>query len=439
MEMNRSVPANGYDDRPFIEEPESDPITRTVKLPKAGLPRLRAEVAKLNKRAGKIDVEPVSLSVLREWLETMTHPYAGLDGFASEVVYVEVELSGRSPVLPGGWIFVGAIDHAEAGNLTHGEDPVMKSFRKAAPDCAHCGMKRKRNKTVIVRSESGEVVQVGSTCLKDFLGYHGNPERIVGWMDEFGSIGEDDDDDRERGSFRRYGEPVDAFLTVVAATVRTHGWAARSQSYVTPTADMVSMLVYGYSLKSDDPMREKLEAVKIEDRDKIEAKRLAEFARSIPEDTDNDYLNNVRVSLSGSFVEPKHFGIAASVVVACQKEEERAERAREREAARDAERASALASVWVGEVGERQEFARVLVTFVREVASDYGDKFLVSMTDEDGNQLRTFSSGSFGYGATKGDEYRIKATVKSHDLYQDQKQTMLSRVAIIEDLTFIES
>ena len=54
------------------------------------------------------------------------------------------------------------------------------------------------------------------------------------------------------------------------------------------------------------------------------------------------------------------------------------------------------------------------------------------MDDENGNLVKTFSSGDFGYKAEIGWTGTIKATVKAHETYQEREETMLTRVAIIE-------
>ena len=47
----------------------------------------------------------------------------------------------------------------------------------AAAICEHCGLRRRRTRTyVVVHTDSGEVRQVGSGCLRDFLGGP-DPER----------------------------------------------------------------------------------------------------------------------------------------------------------------------------------------------------------------------------------------------------------------------
>lgn len=407
---------------------------RIIEFPKANLYRLAAEVKKLNKVAAKLSVPPVSFEVLDEFAvakrsdiwDVMELGY----GFDVDVEYVRVRIEGDSPKLPGGWYFVGAVEHLEAGNLLHGDDEVMASYREAPADCSHCGFKRNRRKTVVLRDEAGNVTQVGSSCLKDFLGYHGDPERVLRFIESVSDLA--DEMEEERGWFRgpEGGCPTDIFLTVVAAVVRTHGWTAKSA--VTfgghSTAEITGAIVD--NLRVNDVLKKLVEAVRLEDRDVVEAKAVAEWARTIPATTSDNYLGNVRVALLGSYVLPRHYGIAASAVSARRKEEER------REAKEEADRIVA-ASEWVGTIGKREEF-ELTVRFVSSFPTDYGMKYIVSMVDDSGNILKAFSVGSFGSQAEKGDRYVVRGTVKEHGEWQGRKETTLSRVTVIEDLTILD-
>lgn len=85
----------------------------------------------------------------------------------------------------------------------------------------------------------------------------------------------------------------------------------------------------------------------------------------------------------------------------------------------------------VGKVGERLELA---VTVVRRSSFDrpcYGAEWrnetvwVVSMTDQDGN---TIVSKSTAFYAEKGEAFRIKATVKDHNEYEGERQTLVQRI-----------
>lgn len=409
-------------------------VERVVTFDAWKLALVNERLAKLAKTAAKLAVEPITLTILDRGMRRDVHQQSGLT-FETETITARFE--GDTPRLPGGWSFVGAVEHLEAGNMLHGDDPVMADFRMAPANCDHCKFTRARKKTVVLRRTEGEaagnVVQVGSSCLKDFLGYHGSPERLIAMLDELSEFAEELDD--LGGGWRRtdFGEPTDVFLTAVAASVRASGWSSKASGNF-PTAEVVRhFLGHGSRLDthSKDPwvreMASRVQAIKITKEDEEEAAKVRAWALTIPADTRDDYLGNVRVSLAGSVVLTKHFGIAASAVSARRKEEEREEK-------RAVVEGRKRASEYVGTVGERL-FLQVRVVHTMDIFSDFGTKSLVIMEDGHGNTLKTFSSGDFGYYAKKDDEAYIKATVKEHSEYQGSKQTMLTRATVVEWLT----
>lgn len=407
--------------------------SRQVTFDLVRLPRLRAELERLNKIAAKLNVEPI---VVTEVSRDVRHEppawwvgQAELGGMLGpcpkelwvDVTTVTVEITGDSPKLSDDWTFVGAIEHAEAGNILHGEDPALADYLHAEPNCDHCHVARLRNKTVVLRGEGGQLVQVGSTCLKDFLGYHGNPERVVDFIDDIGrSISE--------GCFGARLTPshhIINFLTAVAATVRTHGWVPKSAYKGTPTVTIVEVVLGDYYPKGRDgeELRKLAAEVKIIEADVREAVAVRNWGQAI-EDASDNYLLNLRTVLSAEEIVAKHYGIAASAVAAKAKAEGKI-------AEREVEAGRRAASEWVGVVGERLVF-EITVKFVRAFDNDYGTTYLVTCSDQDGNTVKTFSSGAFGRQAKTGDRYTVKGTVKEHGEFNGSKETLLSRVAVIE-------
>lgn len=96
-----------------------------------------------------------------------------------------------------------------------------------------------------------------------------------------------------------------------------------------------------------------------------------------------------------------------------------------------AQKANRVNSKHVGEVGKRLTF-KVRVERVngysRPSFSGFGTDWvnIITMRDEAGNAI--VSKGAFS--AERGDELTIKATVKAHDEFRDEKQTVVQRVKV---------
>jgi hypothetical protein len=86
-----------------------------------------------------------------------------------------------------------------------------------------------------------------------------------------------------------------------------------------------------------------------------------------------------------------------------------------------------------GVVGKRQTFTATVVrvrSYARPRYASYGDEtvWIISMTDTEGN---TIVSKSASFHAAKGETLTFKATVKAHDEYQGERQTVVQRIAVV--------
>lgn len=104
-----------------------------------------------------------------------------------------------------------------------------KEFWTRGPKCDHCKHNRRRNNTYVVRHEDGRHMQVGSTCIEDFLGIHAvkclpmvdirlAAEGLLG--EEGGAFG---------GKVNAYS--LEEFLSWVVKDIRENGWVSRAQAY----------------------------------------------------------------------------------------------------------------------------------------------------------------------------------------------------------------
>lgn len=72
-----------------------------------------------------------------------------------------------------GWKFVGIADFIEGKAITRSlpQGRELNPSEVKAGYCEHCKTVRTRKTVLFVENEQGEVKQVGSTCVKDFLGW----------------------------------------------------------------------------------------------------------------------------------------------------------------------------------------------------------------------------------------------------------------------------
>lgn len=143
------------------------------KIYEANVAGLVARLENLNKRGARIGAAPITWNVVA----TEDVAVEGKPGMMERVVVMDV--NGETPKF-NGWSFVGTLNHTVEGNVVRAipglEVPVQ--FRNRRPVCDHCNCDRNRRDTYIVRHDDGTHKQVGSNCLKDFLG-HTDPSKLA--------------------------------------------------------------------------------------------------------------------------------------------------------------------------------------------------------------------------------------------------------------------
>jgi hypothetical protein len=403
--------------------------TGTYDLAAAALGILDERLAKLAKRAGRLGVAPMRREVVREF--TVEHPVmrerpdGGQEdtGLKRLEQRVEVRLVGEPPRLAG-WVFLAALDHTDAGTIIRGvpgrEDQVPVRYRSAVATCDHCRTARPRRDTYVVQHLStGEVRQVGSSCLADFLG-HANPMAAVWWFQAAARLIADlDDEDGEYRTRVEYGWGLEEVLATAAAVIRGHGWVSRrkeeeSHGAKVATVEIVRQVLYGtarprYAWSVDTDARPT-------DQDRRVAAEARRWVAAELEPT-STYQHNLKTLAQLDVIVDRQFGLAASMLAAWRQEQ-----------GRRVERAAAAASRHVGQVGRRQAFTGLTVRHLREQASSGGGYHAAPVTyrytfaDPDGNLLVWYASNPLRDPAgdqrvvEPGHVIDLTATVKAHEL-----------------------
>ncbi len=372
------------------------------------------------------------------------------------VTRIPLVLEGVTPRLAG-WRFVATLQHLDGENIvrTLPGETIAEAYRTRGPVCDHCHIKRRRNDTYILRHEASagpadaSAVQVGSSCLRDFLG--GDDAAIIAAKAEIlalaASVADGEDDERygRGGPTERL---LSEYLPYVAWTVREDGWisrtAAKERDGVTASADRAWTLLLD--------LKARKEANCAPTAEDIELAAAAElWAESIPDaDIDSakgDYLHNLRAVARTGLASHRTAGIAASAVTAYQRHI-----GQMRQRAARAERASL--SVHLGTVGERVSFglppktgkrgkptkgapvvlslAPVTLDFVTGYDTDYGYVTVLKFRTEEGALLVWKASGDCPERDDVGKTYTLVGRIKKHDEYKGEKQTMMTLCTVEE-------
>lgn len=322
-----------------------------------------------------------------------------------------------------GWSFVGKIENIGADGenefiySTMKGESIQGNYDVDQMKCDHCGKTRHRNNTYIIKDEEGNYKQVGSNCLKPFMGVSPNlwaydPDYLKEKLAE---------PDFGPGVFRP-GDRVVGLEDLVATTLAlTDG----GKKYVgsngdSPTKYAVTNFFFPPSIHDTRP-----------DVDPDKYRELAK--KMIAEttfDTGTDYGQNMNRLLKKTHVSSRFIGFAASVVPAYYRQQGQ-------------QKAKAEKKKYVGYVAqEGVKLANVPVKIlkIKPLERDYSynyygvDNTLYTAETEDGKLIKwiTSSTNETYANLEEGSPVVIKrGTVKGHAVYNDDEQTVLSRVAVM--------
>lgn len=397
--------------------------TSTIRLTPAEFAATAEKFGKINERAAKKGFTG-RLGITGEMVtQTTTDQSTGLN--KTEVFY-DAQITGEAPSY-GGWTFLARIDTIPAGvageeaftiATAPGVEHVDRSLVRAG-ECDHCGHNRARKQTMLVRNdETGEVVNVGSTCIKDFLGWDANVVFIF-----------EDTAEREIEDIRSKGfEPtytVDTILAYAYAATRAFGWVPASAYDGRPTADWVRLGLGFY--RPNDKERAALETLRAYAAEANE--KVATIKAWILSDDfsgQSTYVDNLKVAANLPSVTSKQIGLLASAPNAYARHLETEADRKAREARWAAEKSAKTASDYIAEVGAKKVLVEGKIDAIRYISGTYGTTTLYTILTNEGNVVKWFAS-SEALGDQEGREVKITGTVKKHEEYQGIKATVLTR------------
>lgn len=412
----------------------------TWKLTPAEHKATAEKIDKINVRArkrgftGTFALELAEIVTVREFLATDGRRYseeslrllgdkAPQNGIWITDVFHQVKLTGEAPCY-GDWNFVAVLDWDQHAGLIVRNAPGVEGAvdREGLIEgyCAHCKAKRARRKTMLVRhAETGEYRQVGSTCIKDFLGWNAGP--VFLWEDDVAKTVNDG-----MGGPRNWEDNdlvTTEVLTVAWAATMAYGFARGDSWDRTPTRDIVRRVMFpAFNAQSAAIQRETLEDLApFMEAAAAKGAQVREFLLSEEFTGNSDYVENMKNLVRPERVSARHIGMLASAPAAWTK-------AKEAKAEREA--ADALPdSVWFGKEKERLEYTGT-VKVIRYVEGDWSTKTLYAMTDAKGRRAKWWATGSNPLRVTEGDVVTLTGTIKGHEEYRGIKETILTRCKI---------
>lgn len=405
------------------------PKQRTVVIRPDRLERAANRLEAANKRLQRAGMQEFVWTVLKreENLVPGRKSFGGLIDYV-EVVdlvidYPEVKTSTHE--------FVGTLRQEESGMLTSlKEGTELGGWRPRESYCDHCGTNRRRNNTYIIKDhETGEYSQVGSSCVEGYLGV--DPAHLFSL--NFDPLGDEIEDLSKTGSYGSYHtveHKTDVRKSLAVALVvsndgadykkRTSWWGAIPSERIKSDVSTYASVVAGVrDVDEDHPDYEWTQKVQSKAEERLKDGSVDAFITEVLNDPDeSEYIQNLKVLLSGDQCHWRNLGLLASAVTVYNRKHKV-----------KAEPKTAHVNEWLGKPDEKLTGINAKVERVRYKENQYGITTIVTMRAESGHELTWFASNSPDL--SEGDSVAIKSTtVKEHGEWQGNKNTIVTRTKL---------
>lgn len=332
------------------------------------------------------------------------------------IVVDVVEYEFKMPELKlADWYPIAVIEHGKSVDTEtnvviaiNGYDvnDIPESYWTAPATCEHCHSNRRRKTTVLLQNANGDLIQIGSTCVKDFTGI--NAEDII----------------------RAYADVTDIIekpLEFRSSDSHVESKYALTKTYLAACIAEISKSGYEKDEKTKYKAWDRVKAhEEFTDAQYEKAQEILDFFVEMnPDDfgTNWSFYQNIKNAVASEYTKPSGFVAYAPIAY---------ESAVKYIAEKNAAEAAKAGSEWVGNVKERITLKLEHIC-THGYDGYYGWSAIHIFKDVDGN--------TFVWSTNKmlcdvlGEEWRaqdkrmceVTGTIKAHDMYNGEKQTVLTR------------
>lgn len=386
-------------------------------------------------------------------LETKRPHYAGWN-FVATLLHLKNDAGSYENIVnavPGCMVHD---DCKEAGRgmqlACAGVSDLPASFRDRGPVCDHCQVKRFRNDTYVLHHHDGRYMQVGSTCIADFLGsdeaehmaFRAEMYALAASVAKSAESAPATTADVSFEATSSWGYLLSTYLGYVAWSMRTQGWVSRrmvQNGYNGLTTSEIANLL----MAEGSPYRQE-SGYTVVDEDVQLAVAAAEWAENMTDEQvsagPDQYLANLRTIARLGLVNWRMMGQAASIIIAYQKANDLLPKKLA---------PAPKCQTWIGEVGVRLAFGTtkklgkkiqklsnepVTLVFQKTIERDEDESFSILKFQTAEGILLTWMTSGVRLVGEEGKRFQLIGTVKKHDEYKGERQTMLSRCDLTEVL-----
>ena len=385
-----------------------------ITIPQYKISKIEQKILHLNKKARKLNLSELILNIFPGTEEIEIND----NDQKITVTCVKVSLKGDLPKI-NGYSFRASLEFNGESNIikTVPGSPQIPQRYWDRVECDHCGIKRKRIHTILLQHENGQYIQVGRTCLTDFLGdasaenflkYYTLLEKFFGDLDEI---------DLDTYSIHRDHYNIDnkEYLSVVAAITRKYGFISRKQVIESCSYDMratADTAIFELFNKDSD------DSLKITDEDKKTAELIIDCIENLDVPI-NDYIHNLKTIIAKEYCKYNQCGLLASAIIVYKGYLNN-----------ETEKEGKLPSEHQGEIKEK--FEKILkIIRVSGFSGNYGYTNIYNFRDTDNNVYIWYTGTDLLEDVPENEFNKYKFTVKDHNQYNGIMQTIITRVKMI--------
>jgi len=373
-------------------------------VPTDALDIVKERIEKMQKRAERIGFPSPTLRI-------------GSTDVKDNINQTLVTIEGESLRL-GEWTLVGTVSELEDGSpfvtFAPGVRVAVDGLLSNVNYCDHCKTTRQRKDTYLVRTMH-EVKQVGSSCIKDFLGH--DPSLITAYLGMVDALDLTDEVGGWAMSATRF-YPVHDIVEAAARVVVQTGYINKQKA---ADEDVISTVEWVRNILTAGPKQLKQLAEDFPHTDEVDILVDNTFAAVEDMTPSNEWQSDIARLFTQRGVQYRHVGIlASSVILAMRKREEAA--------------VSRGESEFMWQKDERVTFDAV-VTLKRGFDGQFGYSYIIRMTPV-GTTNDVLHFGSAGVQTDpleEGVTYTVTATVKNHELDKrtERPTTVITRAKYI--------
>lgn len=326
----------------------------------------------------------------------------------------EITVFSETPIISG----FSVIAKREQQNKEIEITSITRGLSKKALDfhfankkqvCNHCNTNRNRKYTFLVENiKTGDVLEVGKTCLKDFTGH--DISSVFAFQTFFSELKDLEENFCVKIDF---AETVENILKTTLSVLDKNDFVSNRQK--NETLEFTGRLIDSTADIVKKELKEtKNYIVSLEHEKK--AKEIKNYYSSLnPENfQDNKYMQDL-ILLAKMEGETTKIGHIVSMANTYNLEKQKQEKQN--------------TSNFVGSLKERLKNIPVTVIFRKNGVNSYMQEYnLLKFQDEQGNIFSSFYTGSKDI-PEKQEKILLTGTVKKHETYQDIKQTTLTRIS----------